>query len=111
MKAAQISNEVHDLRVAEPGEWRHLRPAHAGSDRPEQIAVSAAMRERAGVQRRAAIAATLAGRPMAGLTELREKGLTLSRGRRGLPEGGDAPAERGRSQQDCKKSVSHLRRQ
>ena len=48
---------------------------------------------------------------MARLTELREEGLTGSRGLSGLPDGGGAPAEQGGSKQNDKKSASHSRGQ
>ena len=96
LQAAQIGDELPDLRVAQAGKWRHLGPAHAGPNRAKQIGVPAAVRERAGVQRRAAIAAALAGGTVARLTELAVQRLALGRrggtaGRAGWSEG----AERG----------------
>ena len=73
-KAAKIGDELPDLRIAEIGKWRHLRAAYAGADGAEQIRVGAAMGERAG-QGRAAIAASLATRTVAALTQLSKERL------------------------------------
>ena len=94
LKTADIGDELPDLRIAQIGKRRHLGPAHPGPDRSKQIRVAAAVRERAGGQRRSAVAA-LGARTMARLTELAVEGLSRGHCSRAGGQGVGAAWRRG----------------
>jgi hypothetical protein len=57
-QAADVRHELPDLLIGEAPERRHLRARNAFADGVEQIAVLVAVRERAGIERGPAIAAS-----------------------------------------------------